>query len=308
MVGTGEPPPDIAGATTGTRVETPAPTDHARRPPGAPAIVSAATTHAGAAQGRKPTMTTDPSTSADGRADGQDRPPASADVQQAFAELGRLMLDQPLSAFLSRVAELAAKTLPDVDGLSITLIEDGRARSAAFTSPVAAMLDERQYESGFGPCMDAAQSGETVRVDLGAAEDVYPAFAGVARRQGVRAAAAVGMPVPQRVVGSLNLYSTSSESIDEDTLAQARTFASYAAVALANASLYGSTARLATQLQEAMRSRAVIEQAKGVLMARLSVDAETAFAHLSKKSQHANTKLRDMAADVVAGAQRGEAV
>ena len=253
-------------------------------------------------------MTTHPDVPADGTDPGaQDGAPASADVQQAFAELGRLMLDQPLGAFLSRVAELAAQTLPDVDGLSITLLEDGRARSAAFTSPVAAMLDERQYESGFGPCMDAAQSGETVRVDLGAAEDVYPAFAGVARRQGVRAAASVGMPVPQRVVGALNLYSTSRESIDEDTLAQARTFASYAAVALANASLYGSTARLASQLQEAMRSRAVIEQAKGILMARLSVDAETAFAHLSKSSQHANTKLRDMAADVVARAQRGEA-
>lgn len=235
---------------------------------------------------------------------GEDRPGAS-DAERAYAELGRLVLDQPLGQFLQRVADLAAQTLPGVDGLSLTLVEDGRARSAAFTTPLAALLDERQYEAGFGPCLDAAMSGETVRVDLGAEEDVYPAFAGVARRQGVRAAASVGMPVPQRVVGAMNLYSTSGD-IDDDTLVQARTFASYAAVALANASLYGSTARLAEQLQEAMRSRAVIEQAKGILMARLALGPDDAFAHLSKTSQQTNTKLRDMAADIVARAARGE--
>ncbi|GAA2023199.1 GAF and ANTAR domain-containing protein [Pseudokineococcus marinus] len=227
-------------------------------------------------------------------------------IEGAFAELGRLMLDQPLGQYLQRVAELAAGTLPGVDGLSVTLVEDGRARSAAFTTTVAAQLDERQYEVGFGPCLDAAQSGDTIRVDV-AADDVYPAFARAAARLGVRCAASVGMPVPHRVVGALNLYSASGD-LDEETLVLARTFASYAAVALANASLYGSTARLADQLQEAMRSRAVIEQAKGVLMAVHGVDADEAFARLSRASQDANRKLRDMAGEVVARVRQGEVV
>jgi len=248
-------------------------------------------------------MTTDPTPTPD------EGPAPSAqghpDVQRAFVELGRLMLDQPVGQYLQRVADLASETLPGVDGLSVTLVEDGKARSAAFTSSIAAVLDERQYEAGFGPCLDAAVSGGTVRVDLSGEDGVYPAFAALARRQGVRAVASVGMPAPQRVVGALNLYST-SQDIDEETLDLAKTFSAYAAVGLANASLYGSTARLAEQLQQAMSSRAVIEQAKGVLIARLAVDDEAAFAHLAKTSQRTNTKLRDMAADIVARAQRGE--
>ncbi|WP_299040055.1 GAF and ANTAR domain-containing protein [uncultured Pseudokineococcus sp.] len=246
--------------------------------------------------------TTDPTTSSDGQ---DPAPEMHPDAQRAFVELGRLMLDQPVGQYLQRVADLAAETLPGVDGLSVTLVEDGRARSAAFTSSVSAMLDERQYEAGFGPCLDAATSGGTVRVDLSGEDGVYPEFSAIARRQGVRAVASVGMPVPQRVVGALNMYSLTGD-IDEETLALARAFASYAAVALANAALYGSTTRLADQLQEAMRSRAVIEQAKGVLMARLQVDDEAAFAHLSRSSQQSNTKLRDMAAGIVERAQRGE--
>jgi len=236
--------------------------------------------------------------------DGVDAP--HPDAQRAFTELGRLMLGQPIGPIIHRVAELATQTLPGVDGLSITLVEDGRAHSAAFTSSVAAMLDERQYEAGFGPCLDAAASGEVIRVDLSGDDGLYPAFAKVARRQDVRSVVSVGMPVPQRVVGALNLYSTTTERISDDTVALARTFASYAAVALANALLHSSTARLADQLQEAMGSRAVIEQAKGILMARMAVDADEAFAHLSKASQNTNTKLREMAADLVARAQRGE--
>ena len=250
-------------------------------------------------------MTTDPAATTD-QQETTSSPDVPADVQRAYAELGRLMLDQPLGQFLHRVAELAAQTLPGVDGLSVTLVEDGRARSAAFTSSVAAMLDERQYENGFGPCLDAAASGGTVRVDVDRDDQVYPGFVQIARRQGVRSVASVGMPVPQRVVGALNMYSTAEEGIDDETLTLARTFASYAAVALANASLYGSTARLAEQLQEAMSSRAVIEQAKGILMAQMAVDDEAAFAHLSRTSQRTNTKLREMAADIVSRAQRGE--
>lgn len=221
------------------------------------------------------------------------------EVQKAFAELARIVLDQPLGQFLQRVADLATQTLPDVDGLSVTLIEGTEVRSATFTSPLAAMLDERQYEAGFGPCLDAAQSGEVVRVDLDPdAVDVYPAFARAARRQGVVAVTSVGMPAPQRVVGALNLYSTHG-SIDEDTVRLARVFSSYAAVALSNAALHGSTAQLAEQLQEAMSARAVIEQAKGVLMARTGVGADEAFAQLSRLSQDANVKLRVLAGRLV---------
>ncbi|MEJ5869191.1 GAF and ANTAR domain-containing protein [Pseudokineococcus sp. 5B2Z-1] len=236
----------------------------------------------------------------------EEEPAPAEDVAVVLAELGRLPLDQPLGQYLQRVADLAATVLRGVEALSVTLVEDGRARSAAFTGSVAAALDERQYDAGFGPCLDAAVSGEVVLLDLDDLGDLYPDFAREARRQGVVAAASLGLPVAQRVVGALNLYSTSG-ALEPTTVELAQTFGSYAAVALANASLYGSTARLAAQMQEAMSSRAVIEQAKGVLMARLAVDADEAFAHLSRTSQRTNTKLRETAADLVDRARRGEA-
>ncbi|MGH3745491.1 MAG: ANTAR domain-containing protein, partial [Mycobacteriales bacterium] len=84
----------------------------------------------------------------------------------------------------------------------------------------------------------------------------------------------------------------------------ARTLAGYAAVALANAHLYETTSALAAQMADAMSSRAVIEQAKGVVIAQQHVDADEAFAILSRASQAANRKLRDIAQAVVDGARR----
>lgn len=232
--------------------------------------------------------------------------PARADddgARRAFDELARLMVDQPLEQFLQHVVDLAPRVLPGVDDVSITLVEDGEATSAAFTSPTAVALDERQYEAGHGPCLDAAASGATIRVDVAGGDDRYRAFVEAARRQGVRGSVALGMPAPHRTVGALNLHSRTG-AVGDGTVLVAQTFAAYAAVALANACLYDGATRRAEQFQEAMRSRAVIEQAKGIVMALHQVDEDAAFAHLSEASQTSNTKLRVLAADVVARAQR----
>ena len=88
------------------------------------------------------------------------RPP---DPRAAFAELSKIMLGaQPLSETLSRIAELAKQTVRGAAEVSVTLMQDGTVSSVSFTGPLAAQLDERQYEAGFGPCMDAALSGATI--------------------------------------------------------------------------------------------------------------------------------------------------
>ncbi|MEJ5945767.1 GAF and ANTAR domain-containing protein [Pseudokineococcus basanitobsidens] len=234
-------------------------------------------------------------------------PTRPGDRSRALAELARISLDQPLGEVLQQVVDLAVEMLDGVRALSVTLVDDGSTRSAAFSDPVAARLDERQYEDGFGPCTDAARSGGVVRVRDTAHEETYPGFAALARRYGVRSVTSVGMPWGERVVGALNLYVVGEDPLPEDEVELARTFAGYAAAALANAALYASTAELAEQMQRAMASRAVIEQAKGVLVAALGVDPEEAFAELSRRSQRSNTKLRDVAAELVAMAQRRSA-
>jgi hypothetical protein len=91
----------------------------------------------------------------------------------------------------------------------------------------------------------------------------------------------IGLPVPQPVIGALNLYASTTEAIRPDTVAQAQAFASYAGVTVANAALYTSTAELAAQMQTAMQTRSVIEQAKGILMERHGYSDYTVFKALS---------------------------
>ncbi|MGQ7297302.1 GAF and ANTAR domain-containing protein [Quadrisphaera sp. KR29] len=229
-------------------------------------------------------------------------------VDVAYAELGRILLDRtPLNAVLQRVAELARDCVPGADEASVTVVQGKRATSVAFTGSLAVQLDERQYELGFGPCMDAAMSGQTIAIaDTGAGDEAYPGYSEVAARAGVRAALSVGLAVPGRTVGALNLYDTHGESVlGERSREVAAVFAGHAAIALTNAMAVESTRELAEQLQRAMVSRAVIEQAKGVIAVQRGVTPEQAFALLSRRSQDSNRKLAELAGEVVEAVTEG---
>ena len=114
----------------------------------------------------------------------------------------------------------------------------------------------------------------------------------------------IGLPVQEAVVGALNVYARTPHAFDGDSVSLLETFAAYAAVALANAELYDSTATLARQMQEAMANRAVIEQAKGIVMAERRCSPAEAFAVLAKVSQDSNRKVRDVAQALVDRAAR----
>jgi GAF domain-containing protein len=227
----------------------------------------------------------------------------------AYRELARIVLaDQPLNATLIRIAELARDAVPGADDVSVTLVQGGKARSVAFAgdSKLAAALDERQYEDGFGPCLDAAASGRTIEVlDTSASHEVYPEFAALAQREGVWHTMSVGLPSLQDVTGALNIYGHgTSGPFTPEAREAAAGFAGYVAVALTNTALYHGAVEKVAQMQEAMASRAVIEQAKGILMQVQGIDADAAFELLRKASSHSNRKLRDVARAIVDGAVR----
>ena len=219
----------------------------------------------------------------------------------AFDELSKLVLgEQSLTAVLQRVAELAKGVIPDTREVSVTLMRDNQdAETMVFTGSLASDLDERQYEAGFGPCMDAAVAGTTIAVANADPATPYPEFSRISLRAGVSHSLSVGLPIPQRVVGALNLYAVGDRAFDEQSVELAETFASYAAVAIANAALYSSTASLAARMQTAMQSRAVIEQAKGIIMGRNHCSADEAFTILVTMSQRRNEKLSKLAQDIV---------
>jgi GAF domain-containing protein len=222
---------------------------------------------------------------------------------QAFAELGRIELaTTDLQEVLSRVSILAKRTIPGAAEVSVSLLQGKEATTAAFTGPLALHLDEKQYEVGHGPCLDAGRGGETLVIDDMESEDRWPDYTPRAVEQGALSSVSVGLPVQQAVTGALNIYGSRPIAFDQEAIQVAETFASYAAVALANAHLYQSTATLATQMQEAMASRAVIEQAKGIVAAQEKCTTEDAFVFISKRSQRTNRKLRDVAAEIVSEA------
>jgi len=225
------------------------------------------------------------------------------EASEAFGRLARLRLaDHTLDDVMELVASLAKRTLPGASEVSVTFISDGRAVTAAYTGPLAISLDEIQYDKGYGPCLDAASNSTTISITDMTTEDRWPAYVPEAVKAGALSSLSVPVPVQQEVTAALNIYATTPHAFDDESVANAEKFASYAAVAIGNAHLFSTTAAVAAQMREAMLSRAVIEQAKGILMAVHSCDADAAFAILTKESQHKNRKLREVAADIVATA------
>ena len=235
------------------------------------------------------------------------REPRVTGADSAVARLGAILLgEQTLTETLRQIAELARETVPGVDEASITLVDGERPATVVFTGPVAVELDERQYESAKGPCLDAAVAGELIVVDTDSDDPVYTEFEDSARRVGIRHTIAVGLPVQGRLVGALNLYARAETAYEPSAIELAETFAGCAAVVVANAALQHRTADLAAHLRRALESRAVIEQAKGIVMARLHVDGDEAFKHLARMSQRSNRKLRDVAQDLVERTSRAD--
>jgi GAF domain-containing protein len=230
--------------------------------------------------------------------------PDRIDPTDALSELGRVNLAQTdLDGVLAHVAGVAKRALPGAHEVSVTLVHDRGAHTAAFTGRLALLLDEWQYSRGEGPCLTAAREGDAVSVPDFADERRWPEWTRHALTTDARSSLSVGMPIQYQVNGALNVYGTMARAFDEEAVRVAHTFADYAAVTIANAHLYTTTANLAEHLRTAMESRAVIEQAKGIVMGERHCDADAAFAILTKVSQDSNRKLRDVAATLVARAQ-----
>jgi len=228
------------------------------------------------------------------------------DPTEAFAQLGRIKLsDTDINGVMNTIAGLAKRSIPGASEVSVTLVRGEGAHTAAFTGDLALSLDESQYETGYGPCLDASAAAATMSVPDMASETRWPRWTARARDLGVNSSLSVGLPVQDTVTGALNIYATKPEAFDDEALVLGQTFAGYAAVALANAHLYDTTATLAKQMQAAMDSRAVIEQAKGIIMGDRRCTADEAFSILTKVSQDTNRKLRDVAAALVARAAEG---
>jgi GAF domain-containing protein len=212
-----------------------------------------------------------------------------ADVLQRPDSFGRALQD---------ITALAERSIPGVHAASVTLIDDGPGTVAA-SSNLATTMDETQYRTGWGPCLAAAEYGQLTAVDDMSADQRWPDYAAAAIEAGIGSSLSAPLPIQQRITGALNLYSQSAHAFSDVSRNLAESFAAHAALELAQAFHYADAAREARELQEAMRSRAVIEQAKGMLMALQRCTSDDAFQLLVGMSQKQNRKLRDVASELV---------
>ena len=228
----------------------------------------------------------------------------SDEVALALRELAQLLVaEEGVESTLQRVADLAKRVIPDCDAAGVTLYLDGKYVTAAYTDDRTLRVDEGQYTRDEGPCLQAMRDRAVLRIDVEEACERWPEFLEDARHCGVRSFLAGPLLLKDEAIGALNLYSSARDGFTDLDDVLIALFTGQAAIAVANAKTYGDAVELTRQLQEAISSRAVIEQAKGILMARESIDADAAFGRLRATSQSRNVKLRDIAKEVVDSTQ-----
>ncbi|SDD51149.1 Two-component response regulator, AmiR/NasT family, consists of REC and RNA-binding antiterminator (ANTAR) domains [Geodermatophilus telluris] len=225
--------------------------------------------------------------------------PADGRLPGVLLDLALVPVDRPLPLVLEQVAGLATETLGGQPAVSVTVVGGDGAGTVGTSAQVAADLDTVQYRAGRGPCLDAATSGTVQVLPDAASERRWPELARAAVTADRRGLVSAGFPAGRAVPGGLNLYLQPPLRSDAALRERAVRFATHAAVTVGNAVLYARTAQLAEHLQVALDSRAVIDQAKGVLMERYRLTAAQAFDALTRVSNQSNTKVRDVAAHVV---------
>lgn len=222
------------------------------------------------------------------------------EVGSALEELGGVLEgESDLGTLLQRVCEQVVRAIPGAEMASITLVDDGTPSTAASTDPRAYELDIDQYQAAEGPCLEAVHTRQIVRVNVAAAPDRWPAFTKTAREAGVTDYLAAPLDLENSQGAALNLYSNSGRSFDDVDGVLLDLYISAADTVLRTFSRYRQAKALTVHLREALASRAVIDQAKGVLMGSHRMTADEAFAALVRQSQRENVKVRELAARIV---------
>jgi GAF domain-containing protein len=225
----------------------------------------------------------------------------SSEVQEDLEGLQSALLNNDsVDGFLHELAVLSTQAMDGVMSCGMSLRQDGRPPSAvACTDPLASAADEVQHQAGDGPCLHAMRHARPVRIDDTVISQQWPKFCRQAAELGIRSCYALPLIVDDEPVGALILYSRQPSAFGRDETARADRFAKDASGALTLALRMASCTDLNEQLRSSIGSRAVIDQALGVIMATEHVAQDRALALLKSISQNTNVRLRDLAASIV---------
>ncbi len=233
-----------------------------------------------------------------------------ADLQAGIGDLAGLVAGSlGLPALLAEVASFAVQAIPGADGAGVTLLRldrpDNIVAALASSAPFVAQIDEIQYVTvSEGPCITAALERRTVRSGSLGGEKMWPRFGPRVGRLGVHSALSLPLLLPDQVVGAINVYAHGKDIFDEHAAELGELFAKPAAVAVHNAQILADALSLTVQLQAALATRPVIDQAIGIIRGRTGRSVEDAFTHLRAISQAEHRKLSDVAQQMVDEAVR----
>ncbi len=223
---------------------------------------------------------------------------AGLDLDEALAQAAeRLHTPDTLEQTLQVMVEVARDSLVEVDHAGVTLATKGAVTTTAATDDFTHGIDQLQYDLGEGPCLHQLRTtgGPTVVEDLERGDTRWPTYVTQASRAGVRSIMALRLFKDSTTVGVLNLYSTSHETIDDDSRSLATVLARHASIA------YSRSLQI-SHLRRGLETREVIGQAVGIVMERYQLDSARAFDYLLRVSSTSETKLRDVAQQVAGGA------
>ncbi|SHN47642.1 GAF and ANTAR domain-containing protein [Cryptosporangium aurantiacum] len=216
------------------------------------------------------------------------------------AELFSLLAGSPgMGEFLEHVVVLASDVVDPAAACGLTAHRDGQPFTAATSAELAARVDEIQYDADQGPCLEALHTGRAVWVDDLSVDVRWPRYRMPALAAGVASSLSLPLRVDGHTVAALNLYSVQARAFTSPARQFAEAYAAQCAAALTLALRHASQAQVEEQLNAALASRSVIDQALGILMGQQLCTPTRAFQLLREASQHRNRKLRDVAADVI---------
>ncbi len=232
----------------------------------------------------------------------------SMGIEDAVTEFASILtLNQTPQSTMQLVVDLTKATIGQADAVGLTLVSGEGFETAAYTDEWVLTGDVFQYQLDDGPCLEGIRTNKMVVSHDLSREQRWQPFPDRVTSLGVRSMLTVPL-LAELQLGGLNIYSKRVDVFDDMSQQIGALLARPASAAITNVQVLSDAITLTEQLREAMESRAVIEQAKGILMATRMCTAEDAFAYLKKVSQHQNRKLREIAAEVVskfAGRHRG---
>ncbi len=206
-----------------------------------------------------------------------------------------------LLEYLQRTVDLAVCVVPGAVSAGVTAEVAGKPDTTARSGPLTERIDAHQYAAGAGPCLHALATGQIVSAGVAASRAQWPEFAAAAHADGITSFLAAPLtPDANAHIGVLNLYGTATHRFEPSDVGLTLLITDQVDRAVADFTRLDTAQHLATGLRTALSTRAVIEQAKGILMAVHHITDDAAFQMLSAESQRTNRKVHDLAAAFVA--------